>query len=156
MSTSAERVREFHQKFDLTVEESPIIPSEKDRILRVQLLLEEALEFATASGVKVYVRDIQIKHVDDLHLIIDQFTCPNIVEVADALADTDYVTQGAALTWGIPLEECSLEVHRSNMSKLWDDGLVHKRGDGKVIKPPTYSPADLEPVLRSHANDIGQ
>lgn len=51
------------------------------------------------------------------------------------------------------------EVHRSNMSKLWktpdyraegvyqmdatEGGWIARRGDGKIIKSPTYSPADL-------------
>lgn len=55
-----------------------------------------------------------------------------------------------------------LEVHRSNMSKIWTckplvqsaevviaqvkDGWILKR-DGKVVKPPTYSKADLGKIL---------
>jgi predicted HAD superfamily Cof-like phosphohydrolase len=35
------------------------------------------------------------------------------------------------------------EVHRSNLSKVGG----YKRADGKWVKPPTYSPACLEPIL---------
>jgi predicted HAD superfamily Cof-like phosphohydrolase len=35
------------------------------------------------------------------------------------------------------------EVHRSNLSKVGG----YKRVDGKWVKPPTYSPASLEPIL---------
>lgn len=35
------------------------------------------------------------------------------------------------------------EVHRSNMSKLGTDGKPIYREDGKVLKGPNYSPADL-------------
>jgi predicted HAD superfamily Cof-like phosphohydrolase len=35
------------------------------------------------------------------------------------------------------------EVHRSNMSKIGG----YKREDGKWVKPPTYSPAAIEPIL---------
>lgn len=39
------------------------------------------------------------------------------------------------------------EVHRSNMSKLGDDGKPIYREDGKVLKGPNYSPADLSFLL---------
>jgi hypothetical protein len=45
------------------------------------------------------------------------------------------------------------EVHRSNMSKLWldkDTPYVVKDKAGKVLKPPTYSPPNLQPILEKH------
>lgn len=39
------------------------------------------------------------------------------------------------------------EVHRSNMSKLGEDGKPVFREDGKVLKGPNYSPADLSFLL---------
>lgn len=66
------------------------------------------------------------------------------------------------------VDECFAEVHRSNMSKLWTsqeieslpadchatitygDAYIVKRSDGKVIKSPSYSPANLEPILKRH------
>lgn len=36
------------------------------------------------------------------------------------------------------------EVHRSNMSKLGLDGKPVLRADGKVLKGPNYSPANME------------
>lgn len=58
------------------------------------------------------------------------------------------------------LHRAFLEVHRSNMSKVWKeepvnepgvstktkDGWILKR-NGKVVKPPTYSKADLAKIL---------
>ncbi len=58
------------------------------------------------------------------------------------------------------LHRAFLEVHRSNMSKVWKeepanepgvstktkDGWILKR-NGKVVKPPTYSKADLGKIL---------
>lgn len=50
---------------------------------------------------------------------------------------------------GIKIHAVFEEVQRSNMSKIWTDGTVHRReSDGKILKPPTYSPADIEGVLR--------
>lgn len=51
------------------------------------------------------------------------------------------------MEWGIPLDDVFAEVHRSNMTKIWPDGTVHKRGDGKILKPPTYSRPNLKPIL---------
>lgn len=60
------------------------------------------------------------------------------------LADLLYVTYGFAATFGLPLQEVFGEVHRSNMSKLGDDGKPVFREDGKVLKGPNYKPPELE------------
>lgn len=73
----------------------------------------------------------------------------DIVEVADAIADLLYVVYGAALTFGIPVMEVFAEVHRSNLTKLDDDGLPVYRADGKVMKGKNFSPPDLLPILRA-------
>lgn len=47
----------------------------------------------------------------------------------------------------VDLDACFSEVHRSNMSKLGPDGKPIYREDGKVLKGPTYTPANLENIL---------
>lgn len=59
------------------------------------------------------------------------------------LADLRYVVEGAAVTFGLPLDEAYAEVHRSNMSKLGNDGKPIYREDGKVLKGPNYVEADM-------------
>ena len=93
----------------------------------------------------------------------------DVAEVAKELADLLYVTFGAGVEFGIPLHEVFAGVHRSNMSKLWSaaaataaiadpaheassleaiaDGIVVRRADGKVLKPPTYQPPDIASLL---------
>lgn len=71
----------------------------------------------------------------------------DVVEVADALADLAYVVYGAAITFGIDLDACVREVHRSNMSKLGEDGKPLYREDGKVLKGPSYVEPNLRYVL---------
>lgn len=116
-------VREWHLKFGVPVCDVPAIPP-ADRVkLRLELIREE-------------LRELQ-----------EAFDAGDIVEVADALGDLKYVIDGCALECGVPLNAVSTEVHRSNMSKVWADGTVHYREDGKVLKPPTYSPADVAGVL---------
>lgn len=73
----------------------------------------------------------------------------DVVEIADAVADLLYVVYGAALTFGIPVPEVFAEVHRSNMTKLDDEGNPIYRSDGKVMKGPNFSPPELLPILRN-------
>ena len=44
---------------------------------------------------------------------------------------------------GIELDYCFDEVHRSNMSKLGEDGKPIYREDGKVLKGPNYKPPNM-------------
>ncbi len=77
----------------------------------------------------------------------DALAAGDIVGVADAIADLLYVVYGAALTFGIPVRAVFAEVHRSNMTKLGDDGIPLYREDGKVLKGPNFSPPNLLPIL---------
>jgi predicted HAD superfamily Cof-like phosphohydrolase len=119
-------VGEFHTAFGLPLHVMP-----QDRVdptlaaLRVDLLEEEVAEFRQASQEG------------------------DVVAIADALGDIAYVLYGTALTYGINLDAVIAEVHRSNMSKLDTDGKPILRGDGKVLKPATYSPPELRRVLGS-------
>ncbi len=140
-------VAEFHRTFRLPVVAAPAIPPADRCRLRVNLLQEELDELreAIADG--------------------------DIVEVADALADLQYVLSGAVLEFGLGDKFRALfeEVHRSNMSKtcatreeaeatlayyraLDQTGrveasgevfLVYRTEDNKVLKNVHYSPADL-------------
>jgi predicted HAD superfamily Cof-like phosphohydrolase len=69
------------------------------------------------------------------------------VAIADALADTVYIAYGSAVTYGIDLDAVLAEVHRSNMSKLDDDGHPVLREDGKVLKSPRYIPPYISSIL---------
>lgn len=76
-----------------------------------------------------------------------------------------YAIQWALEQMGVDPVELVTEIHRSNMTKLWPEdavvenpevvytnvgnGLVlcNRRTDGKVVKSPTYSKADLSPFV---------
>src|SRR6201996_630784 len=89
------QVAEFHHTFKHPVIDSPAIPSKERSALRISLLAEELKELQQA--------------VDD----------NDLVEVADALCDLQYVLAGAILEFGLgeKFKELFDEVHRSNMSK---------------------------------------
>lgn len=64
-------------------------------------------------------------------------------EIAKELADLVYVSYGTAVAYGFNLDDVIQEVHRSNMTKVGDDGKPMYRSDGKVMKGPNYRPPDL-------------
>lgn len=146
------QVAEFHKTFKHPVLDEPTIPSQARCDLRVALLAEE-------------VKELQEAIADN-----------NLVEIADALCDIQYVLAGAILEFGLGDKFKALfdEVHRSNMSKacntieeanqtiahyLKKDGseahykeeeskfLVFRTADNKTLKSINYSPADLKGLL---------
>lgn len=101
--------------------------------LRFDLIEEELGEFWDAASDAV--------SLGEEAPLVDRLT-----PVADALGDLLYVVLGAASHYGIDLEPVFWEIHRSNMSKK-EGG--HRREDGKWIKGPKYSPADLKPIIEA-------
>jgi predicted HAD superfamily Cof-like phosphohydrolase len=146
-------VAKFHELFNHPILKSPEIPAAKRCALRIELIQEELNELQQA--------------------IIDN----DIVEVADALCDIQYVLAGAVLEFGLHEKFADLfdEVQRSNMSKACttvedaeatiehyasqrteayykkQDGmfLVYRKEDNKTLKSINYSPADLKKILAS-------
>ena len=145
-------VAEFHRTFKHPILEEPKIPGEDRCKLRVALIAEELKELEVA--------------------ILEK----DIVGVADALCDIQYVLSGAILEFGLGDKFKALfeEVQRSNMSKAChteqeaiatvehfkkkdgtecyykvEDGkwLVYRTSDNKTMKSVQYSPADLEQIL---------
>ncbi|MBN7814413.1 pyrophosphohydrolase domain-containing protein [Algoriphagus pacificus] len=142
----------FHETFKHPVIAEPAIPSETRCNLRVSLLAEELKELEEA-----------IENKD-------------LVEIADALCDLQYVLSGAILEFGLgeKFKELFDEVQRSNMSKAClteeeakatvahyeskgtpsfyekegDLYLVFREGDHKTLKSVNYSPADLAGILK--------
>jgi predicted HAD superfamily Cof-like phosphohydrolase len=121
-----DKVHEFHTAFGVNVEEEPNIPNIKRCELRQNIIQEEVDELKAA------------------------WKSGNIVEVADALADIHYVVMGTVLEFGLQdkYSEIFSEVHRSNMSKLDENGKPLYREDGKVIKSNLYTKPDIKKILK--------
>lgn len=159
MTHTINHVRKFHKAFGHPVA-CRVTPATKQlRELRVSLIAEELGELCQALGVglKLIVDPRPVadgeKDVKEFMLVEalleDQEV--DLVGAADALADIDYVTQGANLVFGFPAEEVTLEVQRANMSKLGASGLPIYREDGKIMKGPNYEAPDVAGVLRQYS-----
>ena len=136
-------VREFHEAFDLPRPSAPSIPDKDLLALRLRLLDEEMEE----------VRE-EMKHLAAHALKRDagipvplEDTFERLRLLLKELADLRYVTEGCAVSLGLPIDAAYAEVHRSNMSKLGPDGRPIYREDGKVLKGPGYTEADMTPFI---------
>ena len=121
--TNFDKVKEFMITFGQEVKNNPEFPNEKIIELRKKLIDEEFNELKQA--------------IED----------NDIVEVADALTDILVVTYGAGIAFGIDLDKCFDEVHKSNMSKLSEDGQPIYNEYGKVMKGPNYFKPNLKKIL---------
>lgn len=136
-----ERVREFHEKFEHPIADKLTESTDDIRRLRLKLIAEEVAELAEALGYNLAVVPNSGRPGHSIFITQHYPTYPpNMVEVADALGDIDYVVQGANLVFGIPSEAVSAAIHKSNMTKLGDDGKPIKSSDGKIVKGPNYAP----------------
>lgn len=137
-----ELVREFMRTYQQLVPKIPILPDPVTQNLRYRLIDEEAQELSEATNAKEYL---------------------------DAVGDLLYVVYGAALAAGFSphqVDAAFVEIHRSNMSKVWTDDEIDsipadcqstrvgenrhivRRSDGKIAKSPSYSPPRLEIIPR--------
>jgi predicted HAD superfamily Cof-like phosphohydrolase len=133
---SYERVREFMEAFGHPVYDKPTDIEDADWLhMRLELIREELGELYEACGYETseWNEVVPVRQMDRM----------NIVAVADALGDLEYVVNGMALGTGIDLPEVVREIHRSNMTKLGADGKPIYREDGKILKGPGYEPPNL-------------
>lgn len=144
--TNRDRVVSFMNNAGQPVRNAVQKVSPAEAQLRVRLLLEEVLELAEASGVRVRAEfDGANSFVLDnryLHFSGGDPEQQDLVEIADALADIQYVNEGAAITWGIPLQICFDQVCDSNDSKFIDG--YRNEETGKWMKGKSYFPVDLK------------
>lgn len=121
-------VGEFHDAFKIANRtEATAQLSEKEYTLRFNLMKEENEEYLEAA-----------KNGD-------------LVEIADALGDQLYILCGTLNAHGLQhkIAEVFLEIHRSNMSKLDENGEPIYREDGKVMKSNRYFKPDISKVLNA-------
>lgn len=145
-------VKEFHETFGHLVADKPTFPSAETINFRISFFTEELQE------------------------LVDAVKCGDLVGVADALGDVQYVLDGFILECGMHKHKAAIlaEIHRSNMSKVCkteeeakqtcdyifyekttpcfyekqgDVWVVKRSEDGKVMKSINYFKPDLKRVL---------
>ena len=79
-------------------------------------------------------------------LLLKDFT-RNKEDCLKELADLVYVCYQYAANMGWDLDEAMDRVHKSNMSKLDDNGNPIFREDGKVLKSANYQPPTLTDLV---------
>ena len=120
----SQQAREFRKLFNI---QNSFSLSARSR--QKNLIVEEFKEFLEAEG--MLFRDAQ------------EFKSDALKELADLV----YVCYQYAANMDWDLDSALDRVHRSNMSKLDEDGKPQYREDGKVLKGPCYEPPTLTDLI---------
>ena len=118
------QAKEFRHGFQVTNSTTPA-----SRTGQRTLIVEEFKEFLDADN--QLLTDFKINSADCLK----------------ELADLVYVCYQYAENLGWDLDEALDRVHKSNMTKLGEDGKPIRREDGKVLKGPNYQPPTLTDLV---------
>ena len=117
----------------------------------MQIFGQETLTRPTVPGYGLGALRIDLIE-EELDELKEAIVAQDIVEIADALTDILYVTYGAGHAFGIDLDACYNEVHRSNLTKLDEDGKPLYREDGKVMKSNRYEEPNLTRIILGEQN----
>jgi predicted HAD superfamily Cof-like phosphohydrolase len=120
----SEQAKEFRRGFQVTNSTKPA-----SRTGQRTLIVEEFKEFLDADN--QLLTDFKINSADCLK----------------ELADLVYVCYQYAENLGWDLDKALDRVHKSNMTKLGEDGKPIRREDGKVLKGPNYQPPTLTDLV---------
>ncbi len=126
METVLRKLEEFQTTYGCPVNHSPVTELPGDRVnLRFNLMDEENKEYLEAANNN------------------------DVVGIADALGDMLYILAGTIVEHGMQdvIVNVFDEIHRSNMSKLGEDGKPIYREDGKVLKGKNYFKPDIKSIL---------
>ena len=121
------RVREFHEKMELAIDQ----PYSKELMnFRLRLIFGEIQELASAA------LDIETTtNLEERHVMMQ--------DLLKEMCDVVYVIKGMAVSFGMDFDKAFKLVHKSNMSKL----PLIKDANGKVQKGLNYEPPVLEGLI---------
>jgi predicted HAD superfamily Cof-like phosphohydrolase len=145
-ATIREQVAEFHTALEVKDPTTPTIPSDERVRLRAALIAEEFFETMQAMFSRVERNNISDLHSKMKDIIEHGWIRVDMVEVADGMADLDYVVEGTRLELGIDGAPVAAEVHRSNMAKFVSEPVWAP--NGKRLKPAGWTPPDIAGELR--------
>jgi predicted HAD superfamily Cof-like phosphohydrolase len=153
MTDRQEQLIEFHLAMGVPIAPRPAVPSDERVRLRSKLIAEEFFETmaslfssnadvtlaggSTVSAALTAARNLTFAVIDQTAPVVD------LVELADGLADLDYVVEGTRLEFGIVGDPLAKEVHETNMAKL--NGPISP--EGKKLKPHGWIPPRIAELL---------
>jgi predicted HAD superfamily Cof-like phosphohydrolase len=123
-STRLQQAVEFRKSFQVRTSTTPA-----SRTLQRRLIVEEFKEFLDAENQLIMGLTV------------------NAADCLKELADLVYVCYQYAANLGWDLDEALDRVHKSNLSKLGEDGKPIYREDGKVLKGPNYKEPNLNDLV---------
>jgi len=124
MRSNLEQAKEFRKKYQIQNSDS-----KATREYQVSLITEEYMEFIEAE------------------MMLFRNTDKYKEEALKELADLVYVCYQYAVNMGWDLDRALKLVHKSNLSKLDEDGHPIRRDDGKILKGPNYKKPNLHSLI---------
>jgi predicted HAD superfamily Cof-like phosphohydrolase len=153
------QVKEFNIAFKINMPDSPELPEQNkarpvDDDLKLKEWAEKLEDIAEDMHKSAETADHPLSYMR-LHLLTEELSelvrgleNDDIVETLDALCDLRYVLDGTILSFGLDhddiFDKAYKEVHRSNMSKLDENGEPIFNPAGRVVKSSKYTPPDLK------------
>lgn len=138
--STEDMVREFNTTFGHPVRDTPQIIDSKES--------SEVLQWAFFGSAN---------DQSELEELCQAIANNDIVEIADALGDITWLMYVLAQRHGIDLDAVLREIHKSNMSKLGEDGKpVFYPGTNKIGKGPNYRKPDICKALGLHQDTIDE
>ena len=139
-------IQEIKRWFELAVPE----PTPETRAVQYGCHLEEVAEGLEATGDfdEAYAVSslADMYKAKDLPFVYGVIQETNNKAMLDALCDQIVTAVGVAHMFGFDIAGALAEVNRSNFSKFVDGKPVFNE-QGKIAKPPSYSPPELEQFL---------
>jgi len=124
MRSNLEQAKEFRKKYNIKDSDN-----KATRDYQVSLITEEYMEFIEAE------------------MMLFRNTDKYKEECLKELADLVYVCYQYAVNMGWDLDRALKLVHKSNLSKLDEDGKPIVREDGKILKGPNYTKPNLHSLI---------
>lgn len=132
----------------------------KNNSLSIQEAIDMVREFHDAFGIENAIgmtanpekTEFELRHrlmKEENDEYLDAAKDEDMTEVADALGDMLYILCGTILKHGLEDKIAPLfkEIHRSNMSKLDENGKPIYRSDGKILKSTRYFKPDILKII---------